>query len=87
MVNYKTFVKNIFLNVTLLTRYLCHIIEQAFQLIESKMDHRIESYFNIQACQNEGVAAKLDIVETIVSELTVTQHEEKDGRINEGYFF
>jgi hypothetical protein len=49
------------------------------------MDHRIESYFNIQACQNEGVAAKLDVVEATVAELTVTQHEEKDGRINEGY--
>jgi len=70
-----------------LCRYLCHIIEQTFQLIESKVDHRIESYFNIQACHNEGVAAKLDVVEAVVSELTVTQHEEKDGRINEGYYF
>jgi hypothetical protein len=49
------------------------------------VDHRIESYFNIQACQNKGVAAKLDVIEAVVSELTVTQHEEKDGRINEGY--
>jgi hypothetical protein len=69
-----------------LNRYLCHVIEQAFQLVESKLDHRIESYFNIQACQNEGTAAKLEVVEAVVSELTVTQHEEKDGRINEGYY-
>jgi len=44
----------------------------------------VESYYNIQACQNESVAAELKDVKADLAEVTVCQHEEKDGRVNEG---
>ena len=65
-------------------RYICHILEQAYQFVESKVEPRVESYFNIQSCQNESVATELKDVRADLAEVTVTQHEEKDGRVNEG---
>jgi hypothetical protein len=52
--------------------------------VESKVEPRVESYYNIQACQNESVATELQDVRADLAEVTVSQHEEKDGRINEG---
>jgi len=71
--------------VSYFLRYLCHIIEQAYQLVESKVDSKVESYYNIQACQNESVASELKDVRADLAEVTVSQHEEKDGRVNEGW--
>ena len=48
------------------------------------MEPKVESYFNIQANQNESVATELNDVMAELAEVTVSQHEEKDGRINEG---
>jgi hypothetical protein len=65
-------------------RYLCHVIEQAYQLVESKVESKVESYYNIQACQNESITSELKDVRADLAEVTVSQHEEKDGRVNEG---
>ncbi len=51
------------------------------------MDHKVESYFNIQACQNESLATELSEVKANLAELTVRQEEEADGRINKGWVF
>jgi len=64
--------------------YICHLIEQSYQFVESKVDHRVETYFNIQTCQNESLATELSEVKANLAELTVHQEEEADGRINEG---
>ncbi len=64
--------------------YICHLIEQSYQFVESKVDHRVETYFNIQTCQNESLASELSEVKANLAELTVRQEEEADGRINEG---
>ncbi len=64
--------------------YICHLVEQAYQFVESKVDHRVESYFNIQMSQNESLATELSEVKANLAELTVRQEEEADGRINEG---
>jgi hypothetical protein len=49
------------------------------------VDQKVETYFNIQACQNESLATELSEVKANLAELTVRQEEEADGRINEGY--
>ncbi len=49
------------------------------------MDKKVETYFNIQTCQNESLATELSEVKANLAELTVRQEEEADGRINEGY--
>ena len=64
--------------------YICHLIEQSYQFVESKVDPRVETYFNIQTCQNESLATELSEVKANLAELTVRQEEEADGRINEG---
>jgi hypothetical protein len=51
------------------------------------VDKKVETYFNIQACQNESLATELSEVKANLAELTVCQEEEADGRINEGYEF
>ncbi len=48
------------------------------------MESKVESYYNIQACQNESVISELKDVRADLAEVTVSQHEEKDGRVNEG---
>jgi hypothetical protein len=70
-----------------LSRYICHVVEQAYQLVESKVESKVESYYNIQACQNESVANELKDVRADLAEVTVSQHEEKDGRVNEGWVY
>jgi hypothetical protein len=67
--------------------YVCHLIEQTYQFVESKVDSKVETYFNIQACQNESLATELSEVKATLAELNVRQEEEADGRINEGYLF
>jgi hypothetical protein len=48
------------------------------------VDHKVETYFNIQTSQNESLATELSEVKANLAELTVRQEEEADGRINEG---
>jgi hypothetical protein len=67
--------------------YICHLIKQSYQFVESKVDKKVETYFNIQACQNESLATELREVKANLAELTVRQEEEADGRINEGYIY
>ncbi len=71
-------------DVLFIYSYICHLIEQTYQFVESKVDQKVETYFNIQTCQNESLATELSEVKANLAELIVRQEEEADGRINEG---
>ena len=65
-------------------RYICHLIEQCCQCEESAFDKRTESAMNMHDAISSSILVKLQNVEEDLSELTVRQAEEQDGRINEG---
>jgi hypothetical protein len=48
------------------------------------MEARTNSALNMQDSVSSSILAKLQTVEDELSELTVRQAEEQDGRINEG---
>jgi hypothetical protein len=49
------------------------------------MDARVESGLNMRDAVSTSILSKLQSVEDELSELSVRQAEEQDGRINEGY--
>jgi hypothetical protein len=67
-----------------LHRYICHLIEQCCQCEESTMEGRVESGLNMRDAVSNSILTKLQSVEDELSELSVRQAEEQDGRINEG---
>jgi hypothetical protein len=68
----------------LLFRYICHLIEQCCQAEESAYNQRTESGMNMQDAVSSSILAKLQHVEEDLTELSVRQAEEQDGRTNEG---
>jgi hypothetical protein len=49
------------------------------------MDGKVESGLNMRDAISTSILSKLQNVEDELSELSVRQAEEQDGRINEGY--
>jgi len=67
--------------------YVCHLIEEVYKFGESQLEPHLESCMNMQASHNEGVTQTLVDIQSTLAEVTVTQSEEKDGRLNERYQF
>ena len=62
---------------------MCHLIEEVYKFGESQLEPHLESCMNMQASHNEGVTQTLVDIQSTLAEVTVTQSEEKDGRLNE----
>jgi hypothetical protein len=60
-------------------------MEEVYKFGESQLEPHLESCMNMQASHNEGVTQTLTDVQATLAEVTVTQSEEKDGRLNERY--
>ncbi len=74
----------VFMFIYFIYRYICHLIEQSCQAEESTYNPRSESGMNMQDAVSSSILAKLQHVEDDLTELSVRQAEEQDGRINEG---
>jgi hypothetical protein len=61
------------------------LIEEVYKFGESRLDPNLESGMNLQDSHNAGVRQTLSDVQSDLAEVTVTLHEEKDGRTNEKY--
>jgi hypothetical protein len=66
-----------------LVRYIVHLVEQTYRLIESQQQ-AVTSAMNIQSSRNTSTAAAVSAIQECQNELYLTVMEEKDGRINEG---
>jgi len=73
--------------LSVMFRYVCHLIEEVYKFGESRLEPNLNSNMNIQTSHNEGVTQTLGEVRATLAEVTVIQSEERDGRLNERFVF